>query len=151
MTSTYSAFYIRGLEEFIQNSLLPPVKGILSNTETNPQHHITFCYYGRNFNATENFKVSVSNGIINLPLGERTVTVNEYEIFNTRRGKLLVAKLCVSDAIIDLRKKIYDTFNIKDRIATYNPHITLGSVTGFNGNLPEIPKNSFVISGVTFQ
>jgi len=130
--------------------------------------HVTFCYYGRSTpwmgliaqgkvatpcRAIRAFKEEIYNHLKNMSEGERTVTVSNYEVFNTRRGKLLVAKIIVSEQISNLRKMIYDKYNIKDHIVDYNPHVTLGApgILFASGLFPKIPKNKFIITGLEFH
>jgi 2'-5' RNA ligase len=115
--------------------------------------HITFLFYKNHpFNNPEAFKQDIQQQLLQLTHQERTISFGSVEVWSTRRGRILVAKVICSDALRDLRNKIYTQYNIQDSIQEYNPHVTLGKIkTNFKYDTTSIPPNQFTISDILFK
>lgn len=113
--------------------------------------HLTFLFFGRGFNANQDFINDVNLSVNSLDPKDKKIRFNKLDIFDTKFGKLLVLKVEVSERLKKLRNELYSKYGIEDKIKNYNPHVTLGKIRGNVNINPYINSDEFVINGVKFK
>lgn len=94
--------------------------------------HITFQFFGKNFNIQTKNKEEIQDNFLSLSEEDRTISLKNFEIFQTKKDNLLVCTFNVPLALKKFKKEMDDKLLLKDHINEYNPHITLGKFKKYN-------------------
>lgn len=132
------------------SSLVPRRKDFL---EERKPFHITFLFFGKDFNLTENKKKLIETSFARLTPEEKILKISHLEFFNTRRDKLLVCKFEMSERLKTLKNELCLSLGLKDKITKYNPHVTLGKIRTENLMPQEIPleHKTFLVERIKYH